>query len=99
MKIRSFLAGFHLINFLIMLFATIYAINTLWGKVETWISTLYIYYIIVGISGVVLALWIAIDGKRLQRYAVKMGDLEKKLINLDQKIRILKPEKKEKEPN
>ncbi len=99
MKIRSFLAGFHLINFLIMLFATIYAINTLWGKVETWISTLYIYYIIVGISGVVLALWIAIDGKRLQKYAVKMGDLEKKLINLDQKIRILKPEKKEKEPN
>ena len=97
MRIRSFLAGFHLINFLIMLFATIYALNHMWGKVENWISTLYIYYIIVGISGVVLALWIGIDGKRLQRYATKMRKLEEKLIALDQKIKIIKPESKEKE--
>ena len=80
-----------------MLFATIYALNNLWGKVENWISTLYIYYIIVGFSGVVLALWIGIDGKRLERYATKMKKLEQKLIALDQKIRILKPENKEKE--
>ncbi len=80
-----------------MLFATIYALITLWGKVENWISTLYIYYIIVGFSGVVLALWIGIDGKRLERYATKMKKLEQKLIALDQKIRILKPENKEKE--
>ena len=91
------MAGFHLINFLVMIFATIYALNNLWGKVENWISTLYIYYIIVGISGVVLALWIGIDGKRLQRYATKMGNLEKKLITLDQKIRIIKHGNKEKE--
>lgn len=80
-----------------MLSATIYALNSLWGKVENWISTLYIYYIIVGISGVVLALWIGIDGKRLQRYATKMKNLEEKLIALDQKIRTIKPGSKEKE--
>jgi hypothetical protein len=82
-----------------MIFATIYALNNLWGKVENWISTLYIYYIIVGISGVTLALWIAIDGKRLQRYSTKMVNLEKKLIDLDQKIKIIKPRNKEKESN
>jgi hypothetical protein len=82
-----------------MIFATIYALNNLWGKVENWISTLYIYYIIVAISGVTLALWIGIDGKRLQRYAKKMVNLEKKLIDLDQKIRIIKHRNKEKESN
>jgi len=91
------LAGFHLLNFLIMIFATIYVLSGLWGQLETWKLTLYIYYIIAGLSGVVIALWIAIDGKRLERYAVKIRDLEKKLIALEQKIRIIKHKNQEKE--
>ena len=91
------MAGFHLLNFLIMIFATVYVLNGFWGELEAWITTLYIYYIIVGLSGVLLALWIAIDGKRLGRYAVKIRDLEKKLVALEQKIRIIKPHNQEKE--
>jgi hypothetical protein len=51
----------------------------------------------VGISGVVIALWIAIDGKRLERYALKIRELEKKLVDVEQKIRNLKPRTREKE--
>lgn len=80
-----------------MIFATIYVLSGLWGQLETWKLTLYIYYIIAGLSGVVIALWIAIDGKRLERYAVKIRDLEKKLNALEQKIMIIKPKNQEKE--
>jgi len=45
----------------------------------------------------VIALWIAIDGKRLERYALKIRALEKKLVNVEQKIRNIKPRNKEKE--
>ncbi|MCJ7614885.1 hypothetical protein MUO71_09020 [Candidatus Bathyarchaeota archaeon] len=82
---------------MIMIFATIYVLSGLWGQLETWKLTLYIYYIIAGLSGVVIALWIAIDGKRLERYAVKIRDLEKKLNALEQKIMIIKPKNQEKE--
>jgi len=93
------LAGFHLLNFLIMIFATIYVLSGQWGQMETTTLTLYSYYIIAGISGVIIALWIAIDGKRLERYAVKIRDLEKKLIALEQKIRLIKPKNKESKPS
>ena len=97
MRIRSFLAGFHLINFLVMIVSIIFILNSLWGELEAWISTLYIYYIIVGLSGIALALWIAIDGKRLERYAEKIRNLEKKFIALEQKIKIIRPRNQEKE--
>ena len=93
------MAGFHLLNFLIMIFATIYVLSGQWGQMETTTLTLYSYYIIAGISGVIIALWIAIDGKRLERYAVKIRDLEKKLIALEQKIRLIKPKNKESKPS
>jgi len=38
-----------------MIFSIIYILNSLWGELEAWISTLYIYYIIVGLSGIALA--------------------------------------------
>ncbi len=39
----------------------------------------------------VMAFWIAIDGKRLKRYAVKIREMEKKLVVLEKKIRRIKP--------
>jgi predicted membrane protein len=94
---RTFLAYFHLLNFVIMIFATVYVLNGLWGQLETWILTLYIYYLVLGLCGVAISCWIAIDGKRLERYAVKIRELEKKLIELEKKIRIIKPRTPEKE--
>jgi hypothetical protein len=80
-----------------MIFATVYVLNGLWGQLETWILTLYIYYLVLGLCGVAISCWIAIDGKRLERYAVKIRELEKKLIELEKKIRIIKPRTPEKE--
>jgi hypothetical protein len=94
---RTFLAYFHLLNFVIMIFATVYVLNGLWGQLETWSLTLYIYYMVLGLCGVAISCWIAIDGKRLERYAVKIRELEKKLIELEKKIRIIKPRTPEKE--
>jgi len=96
MRIRTFLAYFHLLNFLIMIFATVYVLNSLWGQLETWKLTLYIYYLILGLSGVAIAYWIAIDGKRLERYAVNIRKLEEKLIELEKRIRVIKPRTPEK---
>ena len=96
MRMRTFLAYFHLLNFLIMIFATVYVLNSLWGQLETWMLALYIYYLILGLSGGAIACWIAIDGKRLERYAVNIRKLEKKLIELEKKIRIIKPRTPEK---
>ena len=96
MRMRTVLAYFHVLNFLIMIFATIYVLNSFWGNLETWRLALYSYYLIVGISGVVIASWIAIDGKRLERYAANMRKLEEKLIALEQKMSAIKPRSPEK---
>jgi len=40
---------------------------------------------------VAIACWIAVDGKRLERYAVNIRKLEEKLIELEKKIRLIKP--------
>lgn len=74
-----------------MIFATVYVLNSLWGQLETWSLTLYIYYMILGFCGVAIACWIAIDGKRLEHYAANIGKLEKKLIELEKKIKVIKP--------
>ena len=91
MRMRTFLAYFHLLNFVIMIFATVYVLNILWGQLETWSLVLYIYYVILGLSGVAIAFWIAIDGKRLERYAANIRKMEEKLIELEKKIKIIKP--------
>ena len=96
MRMRTFLAYFHLLNFLIMIFATVYVLNSLWGQLETWSLVLYIYYMILGLSGVAIAFWIAIDGKRLERYAANIRKMEEKLIELEKKIRVIKPRSPEK---
>lgn len=91
MRIRTFLACFHLLNFAIMILATIYVLNSQWTQLEEWMLTLYIYYVILGFSGVSIAAWVAIDGKRLERYATTIKKLEEKLIALEKKIRLIKP--------
>ena len=90
MRARTFLACFHLLNFAIMIVATVYLLNSQWAQLEEWILILYIYYIILAFSGVSLAAWIAIDGKRLERYADHIKKLEKKLIELEKKIKLIK---------
>ena len=91
MRMRTFLAYFHLLNFLVMICVTIYLLNSFWGQMEDWWLTIYSYYLILGLSGVVMAFWIAIDGKRLKRYAIKIREMEKKLVALEKKIRTIKP--------
>jgi hypothetical protein len=51
---------------------------------------------ILGLSGVAIAFWIAIDGKRLERYATNIRRMEEKLVELEKKIRIIKPRNQEK---
>ena len=93
---RTLLAYFHLLNFVIMIFVTAYVLNSLWGQLETLNLILYIYYMILGLSGIAIALWIAIDGKRLERYAANVRKMEEKLVELEKKIRIIKPRNQEK---
>jgi len=90
------LAYFHLLNFFIMICATAYVLNILWGQLETWNLVLYVYYLILGLSGVAIAFWIAIDGKRLERYAANLRKMEEKLTDVEKKIRIIKPLSQEK---
>ena len=91
MRMRTFLAYFNLLNFLVMIFVTVYVLYSSWGQMQDWWLAIYSYYVILGCSGVVIALWIAIDGKRLEHYAVKIRSLEKKLNELEKKIRLIKP--------
>ena len=93
---RTVLAYFHLLNFVIMILLTAYVLSILWGQLETWNLILYIYYIILGCSGVATAYWIAVDGKRLERYAAIVRKMEDKLAELEKKIRIIKPHNQEK---
>jgi len=85
------LAYFNLLNFLVMIFVTVYVLYSFWVQMQDWWLALYSYYVILGCSGVVMALWIAIDGKRLEHYAVRIRNLEKKLIELEKKVRLIKP--------
>ena len=63
-----------------MIFVTIYILNSQWGQLEEERLTIYIYYIILGVSGVSFTTWIAIDGKLLERYAAHIKKLEEKLV-------------------
>ena len=93
---RTVLAYFHLLNFVIMILLTAYVLSVLWGQLETWNLILYIYYVILGFSGVATAYWIAVDGKRLERYAAIVRKMEDKLVELEKKIRNIKPHNQEK---
>jgi predicted membrane protein len=95
-RMRTFLAFFHMMNFLIMIFATIYILYSFGGQLEAWRLPLYTYYLIMGLSGAAIAYWIAIDGKRLENYAANLEQLQQKLLKLEQTIKIIKPRTQEK---
>ena len=86
MKMRTFLAYTHLLNFLIGIFATSYILNVFWSFLETWQMSLYVYYLVLGFCGVAIAYWIAMDGKHIERYAVEIQDLERRILDLEKKI-------------
>jgi len=94
---RTILAYFQLVNFLAMIFMTIFVLSSYWGQLQDFWLLLYSYYVILGFSGIIISAWIAIDGKRLQNYAIKIRKLEQKLIDLEKKIRLIAPRKKENE--
>jgi len=91
LRIRTFLAFFNLVNFLVMIFVTAYIMYNFWDQLQDWWLVLYSYYVILGCSGLVIAFWIGIDAKRLERYSEKIKNLEKKLIELEKKIKLIKP--------
>ncbi len=96
MKIRTILAYTHLLNFLIGIFATSYILNVFWRLLEAWQIALYIYFFVLGSCGVAIALWIAQDGKHIERCAVEIQDLERRILDLERKIDYIKknvPEK------
>jgi hypothetical protein len=93
LKMRTFLAFFNLVNFLVMIFVTFYVMYNFWEELGNWWLALYSYYIILGCSGLVIAFWIGIDAKRLESYSEKIKNLEKKLIELEKKIKLIKPRK------
>ena len=83
---RTFLAYTHLLNFLIAIFATSYALNVFWNALETWQMALYVYYLVLGFCGVAIAYWIAMDGKYIEHCAVNIEDLERRILDLERKI-------------
>ena len=74
-----------------MIFVTAYIMYNFWDQLQDWWLVLYSYYVILGCSGLVIAFWIGIDAKRLERYSEKIKSLEKKLIELEKKIKLIKP--------
>jgi hypothetical protein len=91
MRVRTFLAFFHMANFIIMILATIYLLNSFGGQqLEAWRLPLYTYYLIMGLSGAAIAYWIAIDGKRIENYATNIEQLQQKLVKLEKTIKIMK---------
>jgi hypothetical protein len=86
MKMRTFLAYTHLLNFLIGIFATSYILNVFWNALETWQMALYVYYLVLGFCGVAIAYWIAMDGKYIEHCAVNIQDLERRILDLERKI-------------
>jgi hypothetical protein len=41
---------------------------------------------VLGFCGVAIAYWIAMDGKHIERYAVEIQDLERRILDLEKKI-------------
>lgn len=90
MKMRTFLAYTHLLNFLFGIFATVYVLGVFWSFLEMWQMSLYVYYLVLGFCGVALAFWIAMDGKHIEHCTVEMKDLERRILDLERKIDYVK---------
>jgi uncharacterized membrane protein YciS (DUF1049 family) len=86
MRMRTLLASIHLLNFLIGIIATGYILNTSWSHLETWQLSLYIYYLVLVFCGAVIACWVVMDGRHIERCALEIRDLEKRLLDLEKQI-------------
>ena len=90
MRMRIFLAYTHLLNFLIGVIVSIYVLYISWGSLETGLTALYLYYVILSFCGVAIAGWIAIDGKQIEQWPVKAENLERRIQVLESKINYIK---------
>lgn len=93
MRMRTFLASTHLLNFLIGIFATGYVLGSSWNYLETWQITFYIYIIVLGFCGFVIASWIMLDGRYIGQCGVVIEDLERRILNLERQIDRIKTER------
>lgn len=93
MRMRTFLASTHLLNFLIGIFATGYVLSSSWNYLKTWQIFFYIYVIVLGFCGLVIASWIVLDGRYISQCAVEIKDLERRILNLERQIARIKTER------
>jgi len=84
------LAFFHSTNFLVMFFVTLFVLFTNVVNFESNKLILCGYYAISALGGVTLAFWILLEEKRLEKYSTKTNLLEKRLIALEEKIKLMK---------
>ena len=90
MKMRTFLAYLHLLNFLIGIFATGYVLTIFWNNLETWQTVLYFYYLVLGFCSVAIVYWIAWEGKNIEQGVDEIQDLQKRILELEKSINRIK---------
>ncbi len=93
MRMRTFLVSTHLVNFLIGIFATCYVLNSSWSYLETWQISFYVYIIVLGFCGLVIASWIVLDGRYIGQCADVIEDMERRLLDLERQIDRIKTER------
>ena len=76
-----------------MILVTLYISFNFRNQLNELMYGIYIYYIILGISGISISIWIIHDGKRLRRYESKLRKFENKISELEKKIKLIKNEK------
>lgn len=90
MKTRTLLVFFHSTNFLVMFFATVFIFFSNVVDFESNKLILCGYYAITALGGVTLTFWILLAEKRLEKYSTKANVLEKRLIALEETIKLMK---------
>jgi hypothetical protein len=86
MKARTLLVCIYLLNFLFGILSSIYLVHTLWAHLELWQLTHYAHYFVLGLCGIVLSLWIAVDGKHVEHCTRNIRDLERRIVDFEKKI-------------
>ena len=79
-----------------MFFVTLYIIFSNGSNFESSKIILYSYYLISSLGGVTLAFWLSLEERRLEKYSTKAKILEERLMNLEEKIKMIQNKFKEK---
>lgn len=90
MKARTLVIGMYLVNFLVGVFSSLYLLASLWHHIERWQVAHYVYYMVLALCGVVLSLWLATDGQYIESCAVKLRDLESRILDFEKRINNIK---------